>query len=106
MPRRYFNYPPEFEIYHQISTAGSYLLAVGLFVAAGVLIHSLIAGRKAPINPWGAATLEWQAASPPIHHNFDGPLVLTDPYDYSGLRWDEGEQGFVWKDRDKEPASS
>ncbi len=106
MPRRYFNYPPEFEIYHQISTAGSYLLAIGLFVAAGVLIHSLIAGRKAPINPWGAATLEWQAASPPIHHNFDGPLVLTDPYDYSGLRWDEGEQGFVRKDRDKEPASS
>jgi cytochrome c oxidase subunit 1 len=106
MPRRYYNYPPEFEIYHQISTYGSYILAVGLFIAGGVLLHSLLAGRKAPTNPWGAATLEWQAASPPIHHNFDGPLVLTDPYDYSGQEWDENEQGFVLARRDKETPST
>jgi len=98
MPRRYFNYPPEFEIYHVLSTIGSYLLAVGLFVAAGVLIHSLIAGRRAPANPWGAATLEWQASSPPDHHNFTGPLVLTNPYDYTGWVWDESEQGYVRKE--------
>jgi cytochrome c oxidase subunit 1 len=102
MPRRYFNYPPEFEIYHQISTYGSYLLAVGLFIAAGVLVHSLVAGRRAPRNPVGAATLEWQAESPPIHHNFAGPLVLTDPYDYSGQVWDESEQGYVRADRTEE----
>jgi len=95
MPRRYYSYPPEFEIYHQLSTYGSYLLAVGLFVAAGVLLHSLLAGRRAPANPWGGATLEWQAASPPSHHNFDGPVILTDPYDYSGLVWDAAAQGFV-----------
>ncbi len=95
MPRRYYTYPPEFELYHQMSTLGSYILAIGLFVAAGVLLHSLLAGRKAPANPWGAATLEWQAESPPTHHNFDGPLVLTDPYDYRGLVWDEQVQGFV-----------
>ncbi len=95
MPRRYYTYPPEFEIYHQISTYGSYVLAIGLFVAAGVLLHSLLAGRKAPANPWGGATLEWQAASPPTHHNFDGPLLLTDPYDYRGLVWDPQAQGFV-----------
>ncbi|MDY0109454.1 MAG: cbb3-type cytochrome c oxidase subunit I [Candidatus Krumholzibacteria bacterium] len=95
MPRRYYSYPPEFEIYHQLSTYGSYLLAVGLFVAAGVLLHSLLAGRRAPANPWGGATLEWQAASPPSHHNFDGPVILTDPYDYSGLVWDAEAQGFV-----------
>jgi cytochrome c oxidase subunit I len=95
MPRRYYTYPPEFEIYHQLSTLGSYILAVGLFMAAGVLLHSLLAGRKAPANPWGAATLEWQAASPPSHHNFDGPLILTDPYDYRGLVWDDQQQGFV-----------
>jgi len=71
---------------------------VGLFVAAGVLIHSLMAGRRAPVNPWGAATLEWQALSPPIHHNFDGPLLLTNPYDYTANRWDESEQGFVTVD--------
>jgi len=102
MPRRYFNYPPEFEIYHQISTVGSYVLAIGLFTAGGVLLHSLLAGRRAPANPWGGATLEWQAASPPIHHNFDRPLVLTDPYDFSDLVWDAAEHGYVRQARDKE----
>jgi cytochrome c oxidase subunit 1 len=105
MPRRYFNYPPEFEIYHQISTIGSYILAVGLFVAGGVLLHSLLAGRRAPANPWGAATLEWQAASPPSPHNFDGPLVLTDPYDVASVRWDETEQGYVRARGEKETAN-
>jgi cytochrome c oxidase subunit 1 len=105
MPRRYFNYPPEFEIYHQISSVGSYVLAAGLFLAGGVLVHSLIAGRRAPRNPFGAATLEWQAESPPTQHNFEGPLVLNDPYDYSGLAWDESEQGYVLVDRDKESVS-
>ena len=98
MPRRYYNYPPEYEPYHVASTLGSYLLAVGLFLAAGVLLHSLIKGRRAPRNPWGAATLEWQAESPPVHYNFEGELVLTDPYDYSGLVWDEAEQGYVRKE--------
>jgi cytochrome c oxidase subunit 1 len=105
MPRRYFNYPPEFEIYHQISSLGSYVLAVGLFLAGGVLVHSLMAGRRAPKNPYGGATLEWQAESPPTHHNFEGPLVLNDPYDFSGLRWDEAEQGYVLEARDKETVS-
>ena len=98
MPRRYYNYPPEYEPYHVASSLGSYLLAVGLFLAAGVLLHSLIRGRRAPRNPWGAATLEWQSESPPVHDNFEGDLVLTDPYDYRGLVWDETAQGYVRKE--------
>ena len=45
-----------------------------------MLVHSLLKGRKAPSNPWGSATLEWQTASPPTLHNFDKDPVLTDPY--------------------------
>jgi cytochrome c oxidase subunit I len=101
MPRRYYNYPPEFHPYHVASTLGSYLLAVGLFMAAGVLLHSLLKGRRAPRNPWGAATLEWQAESPPVHYNFDGELILTDPYDYSGLVWDDKEQGYVRREDER-----
>ncbi len=104
MPRRYYNYPEEFEIYHVISSIGSYLLAVGLFLTAGYLIHSLIAGRKAPDNPWGGATMEWQAASPPDHHNFTSKPILTDPYDYSHLRYDEEIGGYVRSDADAPPA--
>jgi cytochrome c oxidase subunit 1 len=94
MPRRYFNYPPEFEIYHDISTVGSYLLAIGLFITLGYLVHSLARGRRAPANPWGGATLEWQTASPPDLHNFTREPVLRDPYDYDGIVPDPTDGGY------------
>ena len=36
MPRRYWQYPPEFQVLNVLSTAGSTILAVGLPVANGV----------------------------------------------------------------------
>ncbi|MEZ4655376.1 MAG: cbb3-type cytochrome c oxidase subunit I [Candidatus Eisenbacteria bacterium] len=87
MPRRYYDYPAEFTIYHQFSTLGAFIMAIGFFVVAGVLIHSLVAGKKAVENPWGAATLEWRTASPPIPHNFDETPEANDPYDYSVNRY-------------------
>ena len=30
MPRRYYNYLPEFQSLHQLSTLGAYILGVGL----------------------------------------------------------------------------
>ena len=96
MPRRYYNYLPRFEPYHVASTMGSYLLALGFFVMAGYLVHSLLRGEPAPANPWGAATLEWRTASPPPHDNFaNPPEEVGDPYDLSGVRWDERAGGFV-----------
>jgi cytochrome c oxidase subunit 1 len=45
---------------------------------------SLVAGRKAEINPWKANTLEWTAPSPPPHGNFQTiPTVYRGPYEYS-----------------------
>ena len=84
MPRRYYDYLPEFEIYHVISTLGSYLLAVGLFMAAGGLLVSLWKGKKATSNPWKSLTLEWtHTTSPPDPHNFHHtPIVTRGPYDY------------------------
>lgn len=80
MPRRYYNYKEEFQGLHVISTSGAFFLGIGLFICGGVLLHSLLKGRKAPSNPWGSATLEWQTASPPSLHNFDTDPILTDPY--------------------------
>ncbi|MFT5141714.1 MAG: cytochrome c oxidase subunit 1 [Rhodothermales bacterium] len=84
MPRRYYDYLPEYEIYHQLSTLGSYVLAVGLFMILGYMMWSLWKGKKAPQNPWGALTLEWtHAATPPDPHNFHHtPVVTRGPYDY------------------------
>jgi cytochrome c oxidase subunit 1 len=46
-----------------------------------------VAGKRAVENPWGAATLEWRTASPPIPHNFDETPDANEPYDYSVNRY-------------------
>jgi cytochrome c oxidase subunit 1 len=54
-----------------------------LLVMFANLIWGAIKGPRAPRNPWGGATLEWQAASPPVTDNFDRPIDLTrQAYDY------------------------
>ena len=102
MPRRYYNYLPEFKLYHQLSTLGSFVMGVGFFIAAGVLIHSLFRGRPAPANPWGAATLEWQTASPPPHDNFSTTPPVGDPYDVEAFERDPATG--AWSRRAGAPA--
>jgi len=110
MPRRYADYSgsatgqpwPQatidlFHFYHVISTIGSYIMAVGFFMTAFYLIHSLFNGRRAPANPWGGKSLEWQCASPPPHDNFSVAPRVGDCYDFRDVAWDEREQGYVVK---------
>ena len=83
MPRRYYAYLPEFQFLNQVSTVGSWFIGAGFFLTAGYLIHAMIKGPKAPANPWGALTLEWQTPSPPPHDNFPvTPVVTQWPYEY------------------------
>ena len=103
MPRRYYDYQPEFQVYHVISTIGSYIMAIGFFWTAYYLIASLISGKKAPANPWGGRSLEWQCTSPPPHDNFKNTPSVGDCYDFSVVKWDEDEQGYV-VDRDSDPS--
>jgi len=84
MPRRYYYYPDHFQALHVMSTAGTWVLALGMTIALIYLIFSLFYGARAPMNPWGARTLEWAVPSPPTRHNFEvTPLIEQDPYDYS-----------------------
>jgi len=82
MPRRYYDYPARWEGLNALSTYGSWILAVGLALILGYLVHSMFWGRKAPVNPWGAATLDWRAVpTPPIDHNYRRiPVVTRGPY--------------------------
>ncbi len=97
MPRRYYNYLDEYTIYHHISTGGSYLMAVGFFLIAGYLLHSLLKGKRAPANPWGGNTLEWHVPSPPPYYNFKEAPRVGDPYDFSEIHWDERIEGYVFR---------
>jgi cytochrome c oxidase subunit 1 len=86
MPRRYHAYPPEFQIYNVLSTAGASILAVGYLLPLVYLLWSLKWGRHAPANPWRATGLEWKTSSPPPVHNFEEtPVVNEGPYDYPRL---------------------
>jgi len=96
MPRRYADYLPEFAFYHKFSTIGSYVLAIGLFLVLYNWIHSLMAGKKAPQNPWGGNTLEWHTSSPPPHENFDYEPHVTEPYEMRAWDYDESIDGYVY----------
>ncbi len=101
MPRRYFDYTrllkanPEFTFDQILSTVGGFLFVGGLALVAFTLLRSLFVGRKAPANPWGAATLEWQCDSPPPHENQAPPPMVGDCYDYDAFQFDEQTRGYV-----------
>jgi cytochrome c oxidase subunit I len=94
MPRRYYAYPPEFQVWHVLSSAGASILAVAYVLPLFYLAWSLVYGAKAGPNPWRATGLEWRSASPPPAHNFTGtPFVTTGPY-----RYNTTDDGYVSQD--------
>jgi cytochrome c oxidase subunit 1 len=87
MPRRYYNYLDQFQPLHAFSTVGSWVIGSGFLLMLSYLLVSLKSGEKAPQNPWGGASLEWKAATPPITENFAETQVVTSgPYDYAEVR--------------------
>jgi cytochrome c oxidase subunit 1 len=83
MPRRYADYLPEYEIYHKLSTVGSWFLATAMLIMFANLAYALFKGKPAPADPWGGATLEWRTATPPPVLNFDGePDLSRGAYEY------------------------
>jgi cytochrome c oxidase subunit I len=86
MPRRYWQYPPEFQVLNVLSTAGSTILAVGYVLPMIYFLWSMRYGKIADANPWGAAGLEWKTASPPPTDNFEEiPEVSWEAYNYEQI---------------------
>ncbi|MGH6672623.1 MAG: cytochrome c oxidase subunit I [Xanthobacteraceae bacterium] len=87
MPRRSYTYPPVWQSWNLLSSAGASILAIAYVLPLLYLGWSLFRGRKASANPWGATGLEWIISSPPPPHNFERtPIVVTEPYCYDPER--------------------
>ncbi len=95
MPRRYYDYLPEFQPFHAFSSVGSWIIGAGFIVMFMVFMASLLKGKAAPPNPWGSAGFEWQTSSPPHPENFERvPVITRGPYDYDLATPEELYDGF------------
>src|SRR6201993_2670940 len=91
MPRRYYQYPPEYQVLNVLSTAGATVLAVGYLMPMIYFLWSMRYGKPAPNNPWKAAGLEWMTQSPPTTFNFEEePVVTWEAYNYDEI--DKGQK--------------
>ena len=89
MPRRVYTYEPGmgWDLPNLISSIFSFVMAFGVAtVILDVALHFRL-GRRAPVNPWGADTLEWATGTPPRSYNFASqpPLSTRHPL------WDHPE---------------
>lgn len=83
MPRRYFDYLPQFHLGHFLSSIGAFVLIAGLLLMFYNFIRTARKGAPAPQNPWNGITLEWQIPSPPPLENFEEiPVITNKPYDF------------------------
>jgi cytochrome c oxidase subunit 1 len=84
MPRRYHEYPPEFQVWNVMSSAGASILAIGYALPLFYLAYSYYRGALAPADPWGAKGLEWEIPSPPPTENFlVTPIVTHGTHQYA-----------------------
>ncbi|MDP6575736.1 MAG: cbb3-type cytochrome c oxidase subunit I [Candidatus Peribacteraceae bacterium] len=87
--RRIFN-PMEYEFLKPLAglnefvTTMAIILGAAQFIFVFNFIYSMAKGKKAEVNPWKAATLEWTVEAPIPHGNFAAvPTVYNGPHEYS-----------------------
>src|SRR4051812_40043886 len=69
---------------NEFMTYSAFGLGLTQILFAFNFLYSLVAGPKAPANPWKSNTLEWATPSPPPHYNFATiPTVYHPAYEYS-----------------------
>jgi len=100
--RRIYN-PMQYEFLQPLEpiniliSISAFLLALSQVPFVVNFFWSLFGGRRAERNPWQANTLEWVAATPPPHGNFETiPTVYRGPYEYSAP---EAEEDYLPQDR-------
>lgn len=83
MPRRYYDYLPQFHVPNIISTVGSWILVTGIIMVIINFVKAKKISAAEAKNPWHGLSLEWTVSSPPSLENFEVvPTVTEGPYEY------------------------
>jgi heme/copper-type cytochrome/quinol oxidase subunit 1 len=57
--------------FNLVASIAAFVMAIGILLELANAAYSYGGGVRAGHDPWGGATLEWFALSPPPEHNFD-----------------------------------
>ncbi len=57
--------------FNLVASIAAFVVAIGILLELGNAAYSYRNGVRVGHDPWGGATLEWFALSPPPEHNFD-----------------------------------
>jgi cytochrome c oxidase subunit 1 len=83
MPRRVVDYAEQFGNWNLLISVFGFMLGAAQLVFLYNMVVSWRFGSRAPANPWGAKSIEWQVSSPPPRFDFDRiPRVVGGPYEY------------------------
>lgn len=80
-----YDFLKQFQGMNEFITISAFVLGFTQIIFAVNFIYSMYKGKKAENdNPWRANTLEWTAATPPPHGNFEKiPVVYHGAYEFS-----------------------
>ncbi len=95
MARRYYRYPAHhgFEFWNFISTIGSFVIALSIFIFICNVLLTKLRGRPSGDDPWDARTIEWSIPNPTPHYNFLEIPVVHERDDWWHRKYTEDEQG-------------
>jgi cytochrome c oxidase subunit 1 len=72
--------------FNLVASIAAFVIAIGILVELGNAAYSFRNGVRTGHDPWGGATLEWFAPSPPPEHNFDAVPDVRSPEPLHDIR--------------------
>jgi cytochrome c oxidase subunit 1 len=89
--------------YNLVASIGAFVLLAGIVIGTVNVVIGYAAGRRSGHDPWGGATLEWFALSPPPLHNFDAVPDVRSPEPLRDIREAIREREELWPRRRPRP---